>query len=457
MKNLFLILSYFLRSLLAFQFRQFQHKHWYFTGKTLLETKPFWMPEALLQSPWSAFVVFRQTLKEIWTRPRPGKVKWSNAPVAILDGRMTNQKLRRNYVESFTHEQVGIFVCLGELVFSSGLAQALLKTSFLLFWSLIFLPWYLFSRHRVNYAGFPGEILSLAALLKILERDQIRTVYSFFIFRGFSNLEALVLKKKGITINKVTSLTPLAFHNHSTIADKLIVNTHYQIEEIPHFQHSLLVNAVEHWGPEQSLLWKEKYHAEAEFEPPVAQIGYYSSGHWLRKKNQHLGTGRGDLESDETLQQYLKEYLLARPGLKLAIFTHPMEKVTPGIRAEAEAHYRKIFKGIDLEVMPAEMSTMGNLEYVDVAVGVISSALAERLYFGFKAIFAPFSLNVFPLTGTSIVPIAPREKQEFFNLLDRSLEQTRAEFFQINALESYKIQGEVKFYPELTRKPIKSG
>ncbi|RME03955.1 MAG: hypothetical protein D6812_04770, partial [Deltaproteobacteria bacterium] len=90
-----------------------------------------------------------------------------------------------------------------------------------------------------------------------------------------------------------------------------------------------------------------------------------------------------------------------------------------------------------IEVGDGETNTREHFEEVDICVAAASTTLIERLFFGFKALYAPFFIPTFPLPGTTLARISAKDREAFVELLDRWIGVSAQTFFAENALEKF--------------------
>ncbi|MCB9233054.1 MAG: hypothetical protein H6581_15460 [Bacteroidia bacterium] len=433
---------YFLRAMWAFLLGLGKGKGqtWY-AGEFLVARDDFRLSAPEKESRLVGLKIYVRTLRAIFKNSKPSLEKLADASVGIYDSRMANLKLRTEYVEAQSGEKVGTFISSSGLLYGEGFLQKILLFCMLSGFFSFLWPFTILSKYRANLAQIMPDTVRVINLLRILRKHKISRLYYFFIFEIYANVAAQVLMSEGITLLKVTSMSPLTFHARVVIASELCVNTAYQMEETRIFKDTLFVGKFHLWAPEMYMDHIEKYREADPEATPKHVLGYYSSGYELRFSLGESHTGFfGDPESDDMLREYLREYLLSHPEVKLKIFLHPFEKRSDERYAQATKYYFDHFQGCNIEIMGRDISTVGSLELVDVALSVLSNSLADRLYFGYKGLFTPFTVDRLPAPGTSLEAICAKSKAHLFELLDRSMAQSTDEFFRENKIDNYRFR-----------------
>ncbi|RME51575.1 MAG: hypothetical protein D6795_08130 [Deltaproteobacteria bacterium] len=250
------------------------------------------------------------------------------------------------------------------------------------------------------------------------------------------NLFALLCRRSGVTLCKVASETPLSFHYPFLVADEFTLSSAYHLEEKEALSGGHFVDRYLFWTPTKIFDVLERYLSGDSLSPPRFEVGFVSSGIWLRRRMGQKEAVPGYFASEEALLEALRDYLEGR-NIRLKIYLHPLERRNPDHYREAVAYYRDFFGDFPVEVGDGETNTREHFEEVDICVAAASTTLIERLFFGFKALYAPFFIPTFPLPGTTLARISAKDRETFFKLLDRWIGVPAQTFFAENALEKF--------------------
>lgn len=256
---------------------------------------------------------------------------------------------------------------------------------------------------RAKAVSWMQDIVHAYNLLLTCRRYGIRDVYYLCIFEKESNWLALLLMAVGIRVRKFTSETPMVFYNQCVIADELITCTPYQKVEIQAFAATLFVRDFSEWVPEQTFTFLDHYTGELP-DPPANRIALYTSGGWRRKERGDPDLGHGYYESEDLLLATMAEYLSENAAVEVLIFGHPVEKDTPARWKQAQEVYRAILApdgNADvlnrLHFADRELVTSHCFHHAEVAVTVFSSVMWDRILCGYKSVFAPLEIDIWPL------------------------------------------------------------
>jgi hypothetical protein len=184
----------------------------------------------------------------------------------------------------------------------------------------------------------------------------------------------------------------------------------------------------------------------ANFHAPARNtIGFLSRGMWLRKERGDSFLGVGEDVAEYEAMNALKEYLLKHTDVTLWIFTHPIERKTPELYAKANAYYRSYFDGCKVSLPPADKSSYELFHTVDLALASVSSSNMERLFCGYKTLYAPIGLTIDLFEGTAVDKIVCKTGASLVIKIEESLQFSTDEFFANNGLKGYRYLD----YPEL--------
>ncbi|MDQ3048635.1 MAG: hypothetical protein M3R27_13885 [Bacteroidota bacterium] len=276
-------------------------------------------------------------------------------------------------------------------------------------------------------------------MVRKIKRSEISVAYFFCIYEKDSNFISLALSKNKIHSYKISSEVPLAVWNRRIVADKLCLCLFYQFEELDHFRDSVFYNQLLLWGPERSHIVKPIYDRSPEILKELklneSNIGFYSTGGWIRKKLGHLEQGLNFIDNETIVLEVLMKYCLENKK-KLLVFLHPREKKSEFL-AETKQHYKQLLNRVDYDFANLDEPTSALFHKVNVAVAYTSTIVFERVYFGFKTLILPLGFKDFPLQGTGFSRISASSHDDLLAKATLAMTQSTAEFFEANELKKY--------------------
>jgi hypothetical protein len=272
------------------------------------------------------------------------------------------------------------------------------------------------------------EYVELVNALNLLKKYNAKTVYYCSIYEKDSNISSIAMQREGIKVFKLTSLTPLSFWNKVIVAaDRLILNDTNQEEELETLKDTIQVKNIDIWGP-YNIMDVEGHYAKNLIDKHPKVIGFYSTA-WYVRRLMGLLDIKNLLNNEETVKEYLAEYLRAHPDIKLLIYRHPKEKL-PEYAKVVEENYNKHFAGLNYAMADPALISMHSFELADIGVAMFSTVIYERLYFGFKCIMMPFGEEGLKVPGKSINNIIAKDKADLFSKLDTFLNESTADYFK---------------------------
>ncbi|MCH8330928.1 MAG: hypothetical protein IH946_06045 [Bacteroidetes bacterium] len=352
-------------------------------------------------------------------------------------GRMVVESIAQ-HVERQSGTKAGIYLNRNNLISVNGLPRKfiLLCASFLMLW-VILIPAFLWGKRRINISLLVIEVAELIALVHTVERCQIKELYVLNNIEVDAIMMAMVLGKKGVSINFLMSADALAFNSSSLVADKMIITNAYHEEELKYFEKSMSFNHVIHWPPFESIDYGERY-IEKELQLELGTIGFYSSGGYMRML-------KGDAKSEDLkvneyrMYEGLTEAMKGNVAEKLLIFLHPIEKQDEAALIVAKEHYEKIFQGVRYAIHDPGVVTAEAFEKADLAISVYSAVLYERLFFGFKSLFFMRTEHPhFPVPGSALEKIIARNQDQLTAMISEAMSMSTEDYFERNGLGGYR-------------------
>ncbi|HTF03386.1 MAG TPA: hypothetical protein VK826_05140 [Bacteroidia bacterium] len=405
-------------------------------GWSLFRKKSFRSPA---QQSFASFRVIKhwaRAVKRLFSIAPQGVVIPEGNPVyATWDNRPDVQQIRVDHIKQNGGEVPGLFISRNVLS-SAGIPEAIWVTFLFTFFLPYLFAWALFSKHSSNIVLLFDEWIEAHRFMRITAKYKTKYVYFFCPYENDANALFLLLKKNGITVNKIPSPNLLAVHNTEMLTDTITLTSPYQLDELTEFVSTIRYSDVALWVPEQFHQYADVYRKRS--EPQKLTIGYYSHGSWIRQKSDTTGDALGDISAELSLVTVLGDFLSRHNAFTCTVFLHPKEKKHTDKNAVA-AYYDAKF-GVGRYVI-ADLSKPGStlFDTVDIGIGAISTILFERLFMGCKTIFYPKGFSVFPLKTTAIASICPVTPEAMESLILQSAGITTSEYLEQLGLRKYTI------------------
>jgi hypothetical protein len=398
------------------------------------------------KDPMAFFRYFYRAWKSIW-RSGPG--------IKAVDGIEDNKVIayyQENwqtahylpYLQKLVHRPISGILLREEMALKGSFLFKLASTFVLLKFAFFLFPVFLVSKKKGAQALMLLQLIENLKLAAILNRSDIEYVYFFGGFENDSNLTAVFLKSAGVKLHKVPSSNPIKNFYKTVVADAFSFTAPFQEEE---FQ-----DLKQNWFVDKTVLWpifnftRLMPFVAANFAPPANNtIGFLSRGMWLRRERGDSFLGVGEDIAEYEAMNAVKEYCVNHPEVSLWIFTHPIERKTPELYVKANQYYQEYFKGCKISLPPAEKSSYELFHTVDLALASVSSSNMERLFCGYKTLYAPIGLTIDLFEGTAVDKIVCKSKEALVAKIDESLQFTSDDFFNKNGLKGYRFLE----YPEL--------
>ena len=433
----FITLKYFFLASFFYLFRFKKNQKLFLSGTVLLTKKSQRLKDNSTPDSLIAARLWKRVVFSVW-KNSTSKVIFNFShgnSSAIFDGKQQNYNLRINHVKQNSGDISVIFIARENLLFAENYFFKLFIISCVSFVSIfISLLSLIYRKHRNNLALIISELVECSNLLYVLKKNKIQKLHFYCPYENDANVCAYILMKEKIFVNKIPSPGPLSGHNGILLADSVSATSKYHLDEILHFQNSIIINEINKWTPEFSNDYTNKYAVST--TPPPLTIGYYSSASWLRTMQKNFGAlVPGSMEEDELLYA-LKEYIEVKKNSALVIFPHPKEK-SDDVFSKTVLHYESILKKTNYRIADSALRSSECFEQVDVGTGVYSTVLFERLFSGFKTLFFPYAVKDFPVAHSTLNNICVFEKNSLFEKLDEALELSKEIFFEKNGIKEY--------------------
>lgn len=353
----------------------------------------------------------------------------------VYDGKQMHLSYRKEYLNLITTEKF-TYLFRDSLINELNWLEKRINSLFLL--SIFFLVWPVtfFKRDRSKPSLILLELTEALLVHKIVKKYIMQEVLIFSAYEKDINFLSYFLGSSlKVKVKFIPSPNPLSLHYKNVICDTFIFTAPFQTREV---KNSTLFN----WYVKETKIWPPHGFDQVVINPdpekPAAEaIGFMSSGTMLRKHLNHTNnTGNADFEAEKAIIEALEKYR-TRIGKTVIVFLHPLEKATPDNLEFSEAFYKKSF-GAGVKFAPYDQPSKKCFELCDVAISGFSSVQIERLYGGYKALFAPMGFFKDYFGDERLNTISANNYNDLDNLLTICREISADEFFRKFNLTDYR-------------------
>lgn len=339
-----------------------------------------------------------------------------------------------DYLKAVTSDPPGFHISRDSLgiansrLFKVWIAICIFVTALPLF------PVSIFAKRKGTIGLILLELTECCLLLKHLKLRNIEYLYFFESFEKDSNFISVVLQKYHIKVHRIPSANPLVFYK-KVVSDIFSFTVDYQKMEYENLKDNWIVDQIVKWPiPGYQELGKYLNRTGEEYQ---YDLGFISRGIWLRKERGDSFLGIGEMESEEMLITYLKEFLEKNEETTFTVFLHPIEKASGEIFRKSQNYYLSIF-GNRTHFFENSHPSKYFFNKVNTAVSAYSSTVVERLFCGYKSLLFPFAIKNFPVAGSSLSNICARSRDELFCKVGETLKISEVEFFEKNKIKEYR-------------------
>jgi hypothetical protein len=274
-----------------------------------------------------------------------------------------------------------------------------------------------------------------------LKGKKIAHFYDFISYEIGSSFLSILLVKKGIRDYFITSPTPLYETYPNCVADVFLSTSPYHKDEIAYLKKNakyplkFIYNEIQEW-PYNEFDENLELNSGKDYQNRK-KLGLYVSGVWWRNKEKHQEFADGFFDSEFLLLEHARMFIENHTDFELWLYLHPRERRTPEQLQEALEFYNGVFKNTPYKLMDFSRPTKSQFSQCDISISVSSNTTYERLYGGFKSIFAPYYLPNFPIPGNPLEHICVRSYADLeTRILNFDAMDTNA-FFESTGLQAY--------------------
>lgn len=429
---LLLYIHYFFYSNFLFKANIKGNKILYYSGKSLNQIT-FRLPKNFDSNWFSTVLIFKGIFSNLFKNNTAEFFSDSNS--VFFDSSPNSKEIRKNYLKQLIKEDNIGSIYKNELLIFSGI----LNTLQIVVFSILFLPFiFIFSLFKADKKHLPflfQEAVECYNLISSFKKNSINNVHYFSIFERDANLCAYLLMKSKIYVNKIPSEVPLFIYNSTIVADKLSFCFAYQKEEFECFKDTMFVNETQDWCPELIFNAPQRFfqaRKKVESERFSYDLGFYSSGNWLRKMLGDAELETNDAENELIIIKKLVE-ISEKNNLNLRVYCHPIEKRNP----EKTMSFYAQFKSSSFSLAAFNKSSIEEFDEVNIAVSLLSTLMYERIYFGFKTLLVPLGFDGFPLQNSGLSNICVKSIYDLEGMILKSKSISTKEFFTTNKISNY--------------------
>jgi hypothetical protein len=307
----------------------------------------------------------------------------------------------------------------------------------LIFMFPFFLLITLFSKRKSTIALVLLQWTENNIMAQVLACEKVHRVYLFGGYENDEGITGLFCEKLKVKLILVPSSNPIKNFYKQVIAHGFVFTSPFQKKEYQELKNAWNVVELMEWPlPVVKKLLPFIKNQDANGN----RIAFMSRGVWLRKlRGVHAQNNNRDFEYEEGCMSVLRDFLKLHPQYELLLLPHPMERVNDEFWQKTQDYYNTYFDGIRV-VYPkdAAVPSYQMFDEAQLAIASISSVNIERLFCGFKTLYAPIGAEHEFFSGSSLDNIVARTPERLMDLLNRSVTMTDDEFFQSFDLEAYR-------------------
>ena len=385
-------------------------------------------PESL--SFASSFRYFRRSVLLLVKRNNRVEKAFDKASY-VYDNKLSFENVDKDYLKFNGVEKVG-FISRDSLPNELNTFGALGLILQLLVLFGFLLPFSLLSKDKAKSSLILLELTENLLLAKALKNLMCKEVYVFSAFEKDTMFASYLLEQNGIKVYLVPSSNPISNYYKHVICHSFIFTAPFQLKEFEGLKENWFVKEKRSWKPFESHMVKLNKGRNV----PPYKIGFVSSAMFLRAEMDHNNpSGNNDFEAEMALIEGLKMYLSKRKH-SLIIYLHPFEKSSKENQQTAISFYEKQF-GNQIAFAPCHELSKLHFNMCSLAVSGFSSAQIERLYGGYKVLFAPMGHMKNYFSDERLDAISAQSYNDLELKLDKILLMPDDTYFDFYRLQDY--------------------
>lgn len=342
-----------------------------------------------------------------------------------------------NYLKAVTGKDLRFLIYRDNTPHGLELWNKLLLFLLVSLMAIVLFIFSLFAQHRSRLGLMLLQWVENVLLFNVCFRWGVQKLYFFGGYENDSCFTGLLARSMKVHLVTVPSANPIRNFYQQVVTDTFVITADFQNTEYDKYHHQWLCSHIEQWPfiefPKLTPFIK------GEKSTDKLAIGFLSRGAWLRKKRAvHAQNNNRDFEYEERCMNALRSFLKSHSSYSLVILPHPMECHRQELKQEAIQYYNDYYAGLKVVFYDKGLKSYQCFSDVDVTVTAISSANIERLYCGYKAMFAPLGAEMEFFSGSSLDNVVCRTEEDFDKMLSDILSKNEEEFFQHYQLQPYR-------------------
>ena len=275
-----------------------------------------------------------------------------------------------------------------------------------------------------------------------VNRQKPSRFYDFLSYEMGSSFLSSLLTRKGIKNYFITSPTPLYEVYPDCSCDVFLSTSPYHKDEIAfaksdkNYPLNFHCNSMESWPYDQYTSGLQ-FNADLKDDQNQKNIGVYTSGVWWRRAEQHKEYAVGFFDSEDQMLSDIKAFVLKNPSYIPVLYLHPRERNSDTQLSKALVHYKKVFGKVEFKFGDFQRSTKAQFAHCNIAIAAGSNTIYERLYAGYKSLFAPYYQKQFPIKTSHLNSISARSYEDLETMILSFSQINTNDYFESNQLWDY--------------------
>lgn len=343
-----------------------------------------------------------------------------------------------NYVSRVLGRPIDTYYFRDDMPLEASIAVKLLLVIHILVLSSLFFLVSFFHSKKSHLGLILLQWLENHSLCQHMLNKQVSRLYYFGGYENDSCFTGLCFRYTEVELIMVPSANPIRNFYQQTIAHGFVFTAPFQKVEWAKYRDQWAVKDFYSWPMEgfQDLI---PYFRKSSSNSAKNVLAFMSRGMWLRQlRGVQSQNNNMDFLYERNCMEVVKSFLIDHPEIKLLILPHPIEKREPEIWSKAMEHYSAFFQGVNVQFpQDVQLGSYAQFDSAEVSVASISSVNIERLFCGYKTIYAPVGASMDFFGGSELDHIVAKTAEDLRNLLERSFQLTETDFFRVYELNEY--------------------
>ena len=350
----------------------------------------------------------------------------------------TQEPVYGPYIESVLKKPVDVFYFRDNMPLGGNGLVKIFMIGHLTVYAIFFSMIALFHSKKSHLGLMLLQWLENHSLAQHLHTQSVKQVFLFGGYENDSCFTGLCCKLSEVKMTMVPSANPIRNFYQQTIAHEFVFTAPFQRKEWQKYQSEWKVDHIVSW-PMEGFHDLVPYFRRNDSDKGKNVLAFMSRGMWLRQlRGVQSQNNNMDFLYERNCMEVVKSFLIEHPEIKLLILPHPIEKREPEIWSKAMEHYNAFFQGVTVQFpQDVQLGSYAQFDSAEVSVASISSVNIERLFCGYKTIYAPVGASMDFFGGSELDHIVAKTAEDLRNLLERSFQLTETDFFRVYELNEY--------------------